>query len=68
MQDPVLIVPDDPKWPGLFSEFATVFREALGKTALRIDHIGSTSMLRLDAKPIIDIQISVVSFEVSRAL
>jgi GrpB-like predicted nucleotidyltransferase (UPF0157 family) len=38
-------------------------RLALGDTALRIDHIGSTSVPYLDAKPIIDIQISVASLE-----
>jgi GrpB-like predicted nucleotidyltransferase (UPF0157 family) len=38
-------------------------RRALGDVACRIDHIGSTSVPGLDAKPIIDIQISVSSFE-----
>jgi GrpB-like predicted nucleotidyltransferase (UPF0157 family) len=41
----------------------TTLRTALGKTSRRIDHIGSTSVPGLDAKPIIDIQISVVAFE-----
>ena len=38
-------------------------RAALGDVALRIDHIGSTAVPGLDAKPIIDIQISVTDFE-----
>jgi GrpB-like predicted nucleotidyltransferase (UPF0157 family) len=38
-------------------------RSALGDVALRIDHIGSTSIPGLDAKPIIDIQISVAALE-----
>jgi GrpB-like predicted nucleotidyltransferase (UPF0157 family) len=38
-------------------------RQALGDVALRIDHIGSTSVPGLAAKPIIDIQISVVRLE-----
>jgi len=38
-------------------------REALGGLALRIDHIGSTSVPGLAAKPIIDIQVSVEAFE-----
>lgn len=53
----------DPAWPGLFRETATAFRQALGPLALRIDHIGSTSVPGLAAKPIIDIQISVASLE-----
>lgn len=38
-------------------------RTALGEAAVRIDHIGSTSIPGLAAKPVIDIQISIRSFE-----
>ncbi|HEY7566879.1 MAG TPA: GrpB family protein, partial [Gemmatimonadaceae bacterium] len=38
-------------------------RTALGNRAIRIDHIGSTSVPGLAAKPIVDIQISVADFE-----
>ncbi|WP_216822270.1 GrpB family protein [Streptomyces aureus] len=38
-------------------------RTALGDAAARIDHIGSTSVPGLAAKPVIDIQISVMSLE-----
>jgi GrpB-like predicted nucleotidyltransferase (UPF0157 family) len=34
-------------------------RAALGRTAIRIEHIGSTSVPGLAAKPIIDVQVSV---------
>jgi len=61
--DRVVIVPYDPEWPALFQELGAALRKALGDTAVRIDHIGSTSIPGLDAKPIIDIQISVRSFE-----
>lgn len=63
MPDPVIIAAYDPRWPELFSELGTALREALGETAMRIDHIGSTAVPGLDAKPVIDIQISVASFE-----
>lgn len=63
MADRVVIVPYDPEWPDLFSKLGTALRGALGDTALRIDHIGSTSIPDLVAKPIIDIQISVKTFE-----
>jgi GrpB-like predicted nucleotidyltransferase (UPF0157 family) len=63
MSDPVIIVPYNPEWPQLFRELGKALRKVLGKTALRIDHIGSTAVPGLDAKPIIDIQTSVASFE-----
>lgn len=61
--DKIIVVPYDPQWPKLFSQLAAALRNALGGTALRIDHIGSTSIPGLDAKPIIDVQISVKSFD-----
>lgn len=53
----------DPAWPGLFASLGRRLRAALGAAALRIDHIGSTAVPGLDAKPIIDVQISVAAFE-----
>ena len=61
--DPVRIVPYDGSWPAWFVHLAQPLRQALGPVALRIDHIGSTSIPGLAAKPIIDIQISVADFE-----
>jgi GrpB-like predicted nucleotidyltransferase (UPF0157 family) len=61
--DKLIIVPYDPEWPILFSQLGLRLREALRAIALRIDHIGSTSIAGLAAKPIIDIQISVAEFE-----
>ncbi len=63
MSDPVVVVPHDPEWPKRFAELGSQLRDALGAVALRIDHIGSTAVPGLDAKPVIDIQISVASFE-----
>lgn len=53
----------DPSWPELFRELGRGLRDALGSVALRIDHIGSTSVRGLAAKPVIDIQISVAILE-----
>jgi GrpB-like predicted nucleotidyltransferase (UPF0157 family) len=61
--DPVRIVPYDEQWPALFAAQASAMRERLGDVALRIDHIGSTAVPGLAAKPIIDVQISVAAFE-----
>lgn len=63
MEDPVRVVPYNPSWKLEFLEHGKMIRQALGNTALRIDHIGSTAVEALDAKPIIDIQISVLSLE-----
>lgn len=57
------IYPYDPTWPDLFLQTARPLRDALGEVALRLDHIGSTSIPGTAAKPIIDIQISVAAFE-----
>jgi GrpB-like predicted nucleotidyltransferase (UPF0157 family) len=57
------IVAYDPAWPARFAELGQELRAGLGEVALRIDHIGSTAVHGLAAKPIIDIQISVVDFE-----
>lgn len=46
----------DPAWHDLFLETGSKLREALGEKAVRIDHVGSTSIVGIDAKPIIDIQ------------
>ena len=63
MPEKVVIVPYDPEWPALFARLGADLRQALGTVALRIDHIGSTSVPGLAAKPVIDVQISVASFE-----
>jgi GrpB-like predicted nucleotidyltransferase (UPF0157 family) len=49
-------------WTNEFREIASALRLGLGKLALRIDHIGSTSVPGLAAKDVIDIQITVTSF------
>jgi GrpB-like predicted nucleotidyltransferase (UPF0157 family) len=57
------VVQYDERWPSLFRELGGTLRDALGDVALRIDHIGSTAVPGLAAKPIIDVQVSVASFE-----
>ena len=61
--DPIRVVPYDARWPQLFAQQAHALRHSLGAVALRIDHIGSTAVPGLAAKPVIDIQISVAAFE-----
>src|SRR5262245_46826015 len=57
------IVDYDPAWPVLFGELGRTVRAAVGRGALRIDHIGSTAVPGLADKPVIDVQISVAAFK-----
>jgi GrpB-like predicted nucleotidyltransferase (UPF0157 family) len=61
--DPIVLVPYDPRWPVRFRELASPIRGAMGSVAVRIDHIGSTAIPTMCAKPVIDIQVSVESLE-----
>lgn len=55
----ITIAPYDTRWPLAFAAEAANIGRALGESALRIEHVGSTSVPGLAAKPVIDIQISV---------
>lgn len=57
--DPVVIVEPDPGWPRAFERLRSRLARALGPRAVRIDHVGSTAVPGLSAKPVIDIQVSV---------
>lgn len=48
-----------PTWPQEFATIRAALLEVLGPLALRIDHIGSTSVPGLGAKDVIDVQITV---------
>lgn len=52
---PITLVEYDPSWPDLFEREANRIRSVLGGAALQIEHVGSTSVPGLCAKPIIDI-------------
>jgi GrpB-like predicted nucleotidyltransferase (UPF0157 family) len=49
----------DPAWPRLYSREASRIRTALGRSAMLVEHAGSTSVPGLAAKPIIDIVLAV---------
>lgn len=59
----IRIVDYDPAWPVRFAAERGRIVDALGVIACRIDHIGSTSVPGLAAKPIIDIDLSVPDVE-----
>ncbi len=64
------IIPYQSSWVADFREIAARLRHGLGDMALRIDHIGSTSVPGLAAKDVIDIQITVAALtpELMRAM
>ena len=51
----IAIVDYDPRWPEQFTQEAGKIQAALGPRATRIEHIGSTSVPKLAAKPVLDI-------------
>ena len=55
MSSQIQIMDYDPLWPEVFRREADRIRTLLGCRALQIEHTGSTSVLALAAKPIIDI-------------
>ena len=61
--DPIEISAYSQAWAERFAVLSHSLRAALGGVANRIDHIGSTAVPGLAAKPIVDIQVSVPDFE-----
>jgi GrpB-like predicted nucleotidyltransferase (UPF0157 family) len=62
----VTVVAYDERWPALFQEAAAELRRSLGDRILEIEHVGSTSVPGLVAKPVLDILVGVP--ELRRAL
>lgn len=56
---PVNVVPYDPAWPGVYAAEAQRVRDVLGERVVTLEHVGSTSVVGLAAKPIIDMQLTV---------
>jgi GrpB-like predicted nucleotidyltransferase (UPF0157 family) len=53
----------DSAWPQRYEDLASRIREALGWRALQLEHVGSTSVPGLAAKPVIDIDLTVADPE-----
>ena len=66
MSDPIILRGYDDTWPAAFQQVATTIRRAFDAAELtipRIDHIGSTAIPGIAAKPVIDLQISKIDLE-----
>ncbi len=59
----VRIAEHDPAWPAQAGAELRRISEALGEMAVRPEHIGSTAVPGLAAKPILDLQLSVAAIE-----
>lgn len=59
LDGPVLLVDYDPEWPRLYAREEARIRTALGERAVVLEHVGSTSVPGLAAKPIIDLVLGV---------
>ncbi len=67
-RDCVQVILYQPTWPELFHQEAVRLRRALGDAIGLIEHVGSTAVAGLSAKPIIDVLAAVPSLSAARML
>jgi GrpB-like predicted nucleotidyltransferase (UPF0157 family) len=66
--DPIVIVDYDPQWPEEFERLRDRAARALGEVAVSIEHVGSTAVSGLAAKPVIDLVVVVMPGGVRAAI
>nr|WP_295873785.1 GrpB family protein [uncultured Chitinophaga sp.] len=59
VQEQIHIEDYNPQWPVWFEQLRAQVQQALGDTALHIEHVGSTAVEHLPAKPVIDMDVIV---------
>lgn len=64
----VVVLPYDEHWELAFIQIKDEIQEALGSLALSIEHVGSTSVRGLSAKPIIDIDVVIKDYSLFDAV
>ncbi len=64
----VKLVPHNLKWAKLFEKEKEILKEVFGDTIIAIEHIGSTAVPGIPAKPIIDISIAIESLEIAKVM
>lgn len=60
----VVVLPYDPEWKNDFEEIKQELVNAIGDLIVGIEHVGSTSVEGLSAKPIIDIDVVISDYSV----
>lgn len=63
-RDSVRVVEHDPAWAGLAADACRQVREAAGSLVLDVQHVGSTAVPDLPAKPILDLVAAVDTLDV----
>jgi dephospho-CoA kinase len=61
-----VLVDPDPTWPDQAARLIGRLDHAIGRSAIRVDHIGSTSIPGLPAKDLVDIQVTVTDLSTAR--
>ena len=64
----VIVLSYDPEWKNEFEKISSELSQVLGETAISIEHVGSTSVEGLAAKPVIDIDVVVENDDVQNAI
>ncbi len=59
LNGPIHLAPYEPRWPSEYARLAESIRRALGEKVLLLEHVGSTAVPGLSAKPVIDIVLGV---------
>jgi GrpB-like predicted nucleotidyltransferase (UPF0157 family) len=65
---PAVVVDYDPAWPAMFDAVRSRVWPAVAPIALAVEHVGSTAVPGLAAKPIIDVDVVVAAADVGRAV
>jgi GrpB-like predicted nucleotidyltransferase (UPF0157 family) len=63
LDEPVHIEAYNPEWPLQFEREASRLREVIGDAVRGIEHVGSTAVVGLAAKPVIDVMIGVFNLD-----
>lgn len=68
IEESVALVDYDPAWPAMFAMLAARAAAALAPIPARVEHVGSTSVPDLPAKPVIDLDVIVTAADVPHAI
>jgi GrpB-like predicted nucleotidyltransferase (UPF0157 family) len=60
VSEPIEVMPPDPAWPASYDGVRALVEQALGERVRTIEHVGSTAVPGLHAKPVIDVDLTVV--------
>lgn len=64
----LLVVDYDPRWPQQFQSLRVALQGALADLALALEHVGSTAVVGLAAKPVIDLDVVVAERDVAEGI